>query len=92
MSTATNLCAVISLCVASSPVSLSAVSATSATANAQSAIPTFDLRPLCAFATSAASETTRTSVLYAAVRVSPTLSTVSSARASKRIVTGAPRL
>jgi hypothetical protein len=78
-------------CAAKQAASPSAASATSATANVPSATPTCDPPRLCAFATSALSATTRTSASSAAVKESPTLSTASSARDSKRTEMGAQR-
>jgi hypothetical protein len=80
------------LCAANSPASPSADSVTSATANALYAIPTCDQQRSCAFVMSAPSVTTRTSASSAVARASATLSTVSNAHASKRIVTAARRL
>lgn len=58
----------ISLCAANSQASPSAGFATNAMANAQSAIPTFDLPLLCEFATNAHLAITRINVSYVAAR------------------------
>ena len=82
----------ISSCVAKPAASLSAGSATNATANAPSATPTCDLPLSCASATSAPSATTKTSASCAAVKESQTPSTASSAHDWRRTETGARRL
>jgi hypothetical protein len=61
----------ISLCVASNLALISDVSATSATANVQSATPTFDLQLWSESAMNAASETTKISVLSVVARYVP---------------------
>lgn len=82
----------ISLCAESNPVSPSAGSATSAMANAPSAIPTCVQRLWSASATSAPLVTTRTSASCAVVRGSVTRSTASSVRVWRRIAMAARRL
>lgn len=81
----------ISSCAASKLASLSAASATNAMANARSATPTSAPRHWPVSATSVLSETTRTSALFAAERVSRTRSIASNVRAWRRTETGARR-
>lgn len=84
--------AVISSCAENNRASPSAASATNAMANAPSATRTCVPRPSCASATSAASETTRTSASSVVAKASQTLSTALSVRGWRRIAMGVPRL